>query len=288
MTHGNPDEVYEIPLERGATMVLWCMLPAQRLPLEVGWYFMMLRNGVPVAYGGGGLFAERAEHGMNVLEAFRKSGDAAWIFAQISRAAHALCPTPWIVTRKFQVGGDGNEEGLDSGAYWFYDKLGFRSTDAGVRRLADWERRRIARGTGYRSPRRVLRTLASADVVLSLEGQPPAAYREYPLDAVGLAVARATSLRFGGARLRLEDWLGRRAVACWGADPRISAGPDSASQARRQVETLLFDLVGDRKEPTPDCVRLARLKGGVLEAEYARAMAECRAWIRRLASDAGA
>jgi hypothetical protein len=41
--------------------------------------------------------------------------------------------------------GKGNDEGLESGAWWFYAKLGFRPRDAATLRLAGDEQARVRR-----------------------------------------------------------------------------------------------------------------------------------------------
>ncbi|MEZ4587834.1 MAG: hypothetical protein R2909_15720 [Gemmatimonadales bacterium] len=270
MTHGNPDEVYHARIDRGATLTLWMMTPAERLPLEVGWYFMLCRNGIPLAYGGGGMFATRAEIGMNLFDPYRRSGEARWIFSQIARAVYSFCPVPWIVTRRYQIGGDDNDEGLASGAYWFYDKLGFRSVDPAIRALADRERALRATTPGHRTAKRLLRRLASADVALPLDGQPPGEYREFPLDRVGLALTRAIESRFGPERAGLAEWSERRAGR--EGDP---------AHRRRRGDTALFELITEPAKRSA-ARRAARLKGGRFEGRYARALPSLLPWLESL------
>jgi hypothetical protein len=211
---------------------------------------------------------------MNLFAEFREGREAAWILAQVCRAALSLCPAPWIVIRRYQFGGDGNDEGIDTGAYWFYDKLGFRSVDARVRAVGDGERRSIAGDPAHRTARRTLRRLASADVILGLEGQSPSTYREYPLGAVGLRACKAIADRFGADRAGLDPWLAAAAGA-----------PTSRSldaYTRRQAESALFRLVTD-PEFQPVVRRLARLKGARREAGYARSLPAAAPWFDQLA-----
>lgn len=255
MTYGNPQEVYDVPFERGIRIVFWMMLPERRLPLEVGWDFLMLRNNVPIAYGGGGLIHNRLEHAINVFETFR-GGDAAWLFAQISRIAYSLNPAPWIVVRKFQLGGDGNTEGIKSGSYWFYDKLGFRSTDKSCRALADKERKLIAKDKLHRTPITLLRKFAEADVVLSLAGAKAETYREYPLSGVGLFAARI----LGQHRLV-------RAGAAENMQHVMRSLPEFATWSSAQKAAVL---------------QLAVLKYSRHEADYARALRQQHALFAAL------
>jgi hypothetical protein len=181
--HGNPAEVYEIPLDRGGVLLVWFFQPEWRLPQEAGWGFLMLKNGVPISYGGGGMHPARLEIALNLFDTFR-GGEAAWIYASLVRAARHFCPAPWVIARKYQIGYE-NDEALASGAYWFYDKLGMRSTSALGRKVAEVERKKIAAKKGYRSPISSLKKIADADAVLGLDRQDPALYSEYPLEEVG-------------------------------------------------------------------------------------------------------
>lgn len=267
-THGNPEELYEIQLERGASLLVWFNQLEWRLPQEAGWGFLMLKNGVPISYGGGGMHPARLEIALNIFDTFR-GGEAAWVYASLIRAARAFCPAPWVIARRYQIGYE-NDEAVGSGAYWFYDKLGLRSTDAKLRRIADAERKRIARTKGYRTPRKTLKQLAEADVVMGLNGQDPALYREYPLDSVSLLASlalRRFAPRDGGFEKRVlravEERLGfalpgmttseRRWVAQHGS--LLLALPDSESWSVQQKRTWLA---------------MARGKGGPREAEYLR------------------
>jgi len=52
--------------------------------------------------------------------------------------------------RRYQVGWQ-NPEGIETGSFWFYYKLGFRPIDARVRELAAVEAARLARRRGART-----------------------------------------------------------------------------------------------------------------------------------------
>ncbi|MBU0509294.1 hypothetical protein KKH27_10705 [bacterium] len=271
LTHANDAEVYDIRLERGIRAVVWFMRPEFRLPLEVGWGLLLLKNNVPIGYGAGGMLAERSEIAINVFDTFR-GGEAAWLYSQYARVFHAFCRAPWLVTRRYQIGHE-NEEGIASGAYWFWDKLGFRSTDPEIRRLADAERKKIARGNGYRTPRRLLRKLAQADVALSLEGRPPEKYEEYPLGKVGQLATRVIAETLDGNRRGLEGRVLRLLREKVGLPLDGLTGPERVSVA--QMGLLLLSIPGLDKWPKSErerAMELFRLKGSLQEADYARAL----------------
>ena len=280
-THGNPAEVYDIPLERGIRIILWFMKPEIRLPLEVGWGLLLLKNNVPIGYGAGGMLEDRSEIAINVFDTFR-GGEAGWLYSQYARVFHALGAAPWLVTRKYQIGHE-NEEGIASGAYWFYDKLGFRSTDAAVRKLADAERRKIAKQKGYRTPRRILKKLCEADVVLSVEGRETGEYREFPLGQAGLAAGKVMANVFEGKREGLEGKILEEMRRRFG----VSTEGWTSSEKTRFAQMGLFVLAVPGLEKWPPQERqammdLCRRKGSACEADYARAFRRNRRFFAEL------
>ena len=280
-THGNPAEVYDIPLERGIRIILWFMKPERRLPLEAGWGLLLLKNNVPIGYGAGGMLENRSEIAINVFDTFR-GGEAAWLYSQYARVFHALGAAPWLVTRKYQIGYE-NEEGIASGAYWFWDKLGFRSTDAAIRKLADAERRKIARQKGYRSQRRILKKLCEADIVLSLEGKDPKEYREFPLGAAGLAAGRVIKEVFDWQSDRLHERILTEMQRRFG----VNYEGWSADERRGFAQMSLFVLAVPGMEKWPEkekraVLDLCRFKGSACEADYARSFRKNRKFFSEL------
>jgi len=59
---------------------------------------------------------------------------------------------------------------VDSGAFWFYRKLGFRATDPEVARLVEREESRMRQTPGYRSSRRTLERLANGYILYEMPG----------------------------------------------------------------------------------------------------------------------
>jgi hypothetical protein len=280
-THANPAEIYDIALERGIRIIVWFMKPEMRLPLEAGWGLLLLKNNVPIGYGAGGMLEDRSEIAINVFDTFR-GGEAAWLYSQYARVFHAFGAAPWLVTRKYQIGYE-NEEGLVSGAYWFYDKLGFRSTDAEARKLADAERRKIAKQKGYRTPRRILKKLCESDVVFSLEGREAGEYREFPLGQAGLAAGKVMANLFEGKQAGLEERILEEMRRRLGVS---TEGWTMAEKARfAQMSLFVLALPGFEKWPPPEqqaVIELCRLKGSAREGDYARAFRRNRKFFAEL------
>lgn len=271
-TRANPDEFYDIPVGRGMRLLLWFMTPEYRLPLETGLGFLLVKNGVPIGYGGGGMHAKRIEIAINIFDTFR-GGDAAWIYAQTARVCYAMCGSPWLVARKYQMGGDNNKEGLQSGSFWFYYKMGFRSIDPEIRELAEAERRKIQKIKGYRTPVSILKQLSKEDAVLSLRGEDPSAYREPALGEIGMLVPQLIAERYGGNRANLTATVLKDLRKLIGAN--YSGWTKAEKERFAQMGLFMLAIPGIENWSRRDkdkLIRLARCKGSIREGDYVKAM----------------
>jgi hypothetical protein len=168
-SHANADDVLVADPGRGLRIALIGLVPRARLPLHAYYAYLVLKNGVPVSYGAGWQIFGVLEAAANVFESFRR-GESAFIVSQVLRAYRQAFGMRRIVVDPYQVGRD-NPEALASGAFYFYRRLGFRSIDPNVERLARTEDAVIQSRPSYRSPRAVLRQLASSEIGLSLGGR---------------------------------------------------------------------------------------------------------------------
>jgi len=124
ITYGDPGEVEIFDMGRGLGIALVGMRKEKRLSLESYIGYMAFRNGVPIAYGGGWIWGQRCRVGISIYPAFRK-GESAWLFAQVLRLYYQHYKVRRFIVRPNQFGED-NPEGLKTGAFWFYYKLGLR------------------------------------------------------------------------------------------------------------------------------------------------------------------
>ena len=122
-SYPNPLDVLVADLEQGLRVALLGLPPESRLPLDAYYAFLVLKNGVPVSYGGGWYLFETLEIGFNVFESFRH-GESAFIAGQVLRAYRQVFPARAVVVDRYQIGYD-NDEALRSGAFYFYQRLGF-------------------------------------------------------------------------------------------------------------------------------------------------------------------
>jgi hypothetical protein len=204
ITYANRDEVYLADLGCGTALCLIGAARDDRLTLEANYGYVLFANGVPIGYGGVTPLAAQANTGINIFDPFRHS-EAAMLFAQALRAFRTLFGVARFIVNPYQFGAD-NDEALASGAYWFYDRLGFQPTSLAARALADRERARLAASRNHRSSMRTLRALASVDLVLELPSPgAPARFDERWLVTLARAVTASLAAPDMAARLVRRD-----------------------------------------------------------------------------------
>lgn len=157
-------------LEHGLSIALFSMLPQRRLPLESYIGFMMFKNGYPMAYGGGWLFGHRSLLGINIFEAFR-GGESAFVFAQLLRTYKNAFGAEYFEVEPYQFGKN-NPEGLQSGAFWFYYRFGFRPLDEQLKNLALSEAEKISTNKSYRSSIDTLKKFTAGNVFVNFSKHP--------------------------------------------------------------------------------------------------------------------
>ncbi|HKP71476.1 MAG TPA: hypothetical protein VJT82_00970, partial [Pyrinomonadaceae bacterium] len=197
-TYGDPSHVLRADAGRGLEIFVWGVPDERRLPL-LGYHAgMFVKNGVPVGYHEGLSLFERVEIGLNLFYTFR-DGESAWTYARLMRLFKQLAGVNTFSIDPYQLGGSGNDEGIESGAFWFYRKLGFRPVREEQARLVAAEERKIAAREGYRTSPRVLRRLASGHALYETnDAATPGEWDGFSVRNIGLAVGRRMAREFDG------------------------------------------------------------------------------------------
>src|SRR6266850_3273874 len=155
ITHGDPHSVVRADVGRGVEIFLWGLPPERRLPLRAYHAGFTLKNGVPINYIEGLTICERMEIGFNTFYTFRE-GESAWVYAKVLKLLNQIVGVTCISIDPYQLGFN-NEEAIDSGASWFYRKLGFRPVRPELASLMGVEEKELAADPKHRTSTRMLR-----------------------------------------------------------------------------------------------------------------------------------
>jgi hypothetical protein len=162
-TYGDPSNVYSAELGRGVEVFVSDVLPEHRLPVRTYHAGIFFKNAVPMGYIETLTYLKQMEVGFNLYYTFRE-GETAWLYARLLRLFQQLLGVTLFIVDPYQLGLH-NEEAIESGAFWFYRKLGFRPTDSDVAKLLATDEKKLRDRPDYRTPARILRRLAAGWMV---------------------------------------------------------------------------------------------------------------------------
>lgn len=224
--YGDPRDVRIIEDGDGLAFMVNGVLPGRRAVLAGTYGYLTLHNGVPIGYGDLIFFGRSAAVAFNTFETYR-GGEAAWTFARLLAMLRHLYGTQSFVLEPYQLGHK-NEEGIASGAWWFYCKLGFRPQAAEARRIMRQELARMKVDAGHRSDRATLRRLAAWHLFFDLDAPRPAGLP--PVAELGARIAQGLAQRAGADRERAlkacnseaMHLLGLRSLEGYTADERLA------------------------------------------------------------------
>jgi hypothetical protein len=264
--YGNARDVRIVDAGDGLVFACIGVVPARRSLLEAVYAFTLLQNGVAIGYALCSALFRSSEVAFNVFDTYR-GGESGRIFGRLLAAIHQLFGSDTFAIDPYQLGGQGNAEGLSSGAFWFYQKLGFRPHDGEVLAAMEAELRRMKARPRHRSSRSTLKVLSSRHVFWHA-GKP----RDDVLGALDLqAVARHVSAyvarRFGGDRARA-------ARECLREASRLLGLGGLRGDERRALESwapLVLSVPGIDRWPVSDrraLARVIRAKGAVRESDF--------------------
>ena len=183
-THGDPNHVRHAELGRGVELFLMGLPQDRRLPLRAVHAAMIYKNAVPIGYFESLTIFERMESGFNLYYTFR-DGETAWLYARVLNVMHHFTGATGFSLDPYQIGHE-NEEGIESGAFWFYRKLGFRPVRPELLALAEKEEEKIATRKGHRTPPATLRQLAKGPMIFQLSGTENHDWDRFHIRNIGL------------------------------------------------------------------------------------------------------
>jgi hypothetical protein len=268
--YGDPRDVRLLECEDGLALAAIGFRPERRLLLEAVYGFLTLKNGVPIGYVLNSALFGSAEVAFNVFETFR-GAEAAHVYCWVIACVRHLFAVDTFTIYPYQLG-QANDEAIASGAWWFYQRLGFRPRERGTLALMRQELARMRARPSHRSTPATLRELADHNLYYSLGRARQDVIGELKLGAVGLAVSKLMAERFGSERERGERECERLAARRIGLTSR--AGWTSGERlAWRRWAPILVLLPGvERWSPSERraAVDVVRAKGGRRESEFAQ------------------
>jgi len=167
-TFGDPARLLRAELGRGVEVYVVGVPREHRLPLRAYHAGMFFKNGVPIGYIECLTLFEHMEVGFNLYYTFRE-GETAWLYARLLRMFHQLLGATCFAVDPYQIGHH-NEEAIESGAFWFYRKLGFHPANPEAVRLLESEESKMRAEAGHRTPARTLKRLAESWMIYEARG----------------------------------------------------------------------------------------------------------------------
>lgn len=274
-TYGDPGSVLHASAGRGVEFFFNGVTPAHRLPLRAYHSAFIFKNGIPVGYAEGLSLFERMEFGFNLYYTFR-DGESAWLYARMLRLFRQVLGVTAFSVDPYQIGFE-NEEGIASGAFWFYRKLGFRPTLEAIKGVVLDEERKLAAHPEYRTPPRILRQISTSHLLFEIPPSPRSRWDRFQVRNLGLAVNRLMAERFEGDAAKIRDSSKARIARLLGVD---TAGWKESEQSAFENLALVLALIPGLAHWTDDekraLARLARAKGGANESQYVRLLQKHR------------
>jgi len=276
--YGNARDTWLIDDGDGLSFALVGIQPERRAPLAAIFGGLTLSNGVPIGYVQADVVGRSAAISFNTFDTFR-GGEAAFTFGRLLAVLRHVFGVDAFSIEPYQLG-EGNDEGIASGAWWFYYKLGFRPRAAGARDLATEEQARMRHRPGHRSSPSTLRRLAAHHLFFDLD--PRRRTPLPPLASIGLRVARLLAAR--GAD---------RAAACVEVTSQAASvlGLQSLralNRRQRQAFDSFAPLVvlagasGWPRDERAALLALIRAKAATSELDFARRLSAHRRFRRSL------
>jgi hypothetical protein len=268
--YGDPRDVRLLECEDGLAFLAIGFQPERRLPFEAVYGFLTLKNSVPIGYVLNSALCGSAEIAYNVFETFR-GGEAGHVYGWVLASVRHLFGVDAFTVYPYQLGHE-NEEGLASGAWWFYQRLGFRPRERGALALMRRELAHQRRDPRHRSSRVTLMQLARHNVYYFLGRERRDVIGRLPLGQLSLAASALLARRYGADRACGEHECARAAAQRLGL--RSFHGWTRAElRAWIRLAPVVLLLSGVERWSAAEkraAVAVLRAKGGRRESDFVR------------------
>ena len=194
-TNANENDITLFHLDKGISIALFGSTNNKRYSLESYIGYLVLKNNIPASYGGGWIFGERSQFGINILESFR-GGESSLIICELLRVYHQYFNATRFVVKPYQFGLH-NPEAIKTGAFWFYYKLGFRPENDELRALAKKEEEEKLKNPTYKSEASTLRKYTKSNIALTLSDK---SYPNFDSEVLSQRITNYINTQFEGNR----------------------------------------------------------------------------------------
>lgn len=267
--NADPAWVVQANVGRGVEIYFWGLAPEKRLPLRAYLAGFTVKNGVPINYVECISLFDWTEIGFNTFPAYR-DGETAWIYAQHLRLLRQMHGVNAISVYPYQIG-DGNEEAIASGAFWFYRKMGFRSMDPSLEKLALAEEKKVRANANHRTSAAILRRLSKAHVVYELPEAERGAWDTFAMRNIGFAVQKRMARDFGGDAESMRKAAVAQLARNLNLNPqRLKAHEQAAFADFATVLSLVPDLARWSSDDKAALRAIMAAKAGRTEQRYMR------------------
>lgn len=276
-THGDRRRVFQTNIGRGVDLFVMGLPPDRRLPLRAYHAAMIFKNRVPVGYFEGLSLFERMESGFNLYYTFR-DGETAWLYARILNLFHHLLGVTAFSLDPYQIGFE-NEEGIESGAFWFYRKLGFRSTNREIMKLVLNEEKKLLSRPAHRTSARTLRKFAAAPMIFELNKSRAASsvrslsgdWDRFQVRNIGFRVQRRMAEQFQGDAEKMRSQTSKQLANKLGVDINDWKETQLTALSDFAVTLSLVDGLDRWSDPEKkELVQIIRAKASGDESQYLR------------------
>jgi len=273
-SQGDKRDVRLVDCGDGLQFVCIGTVPERRYALPGLYGFLNLKNGVPTGYFQISVLFEMAELSFNTFSSFRGS-DAANIYARALAMTHQIFGVRTFVLDSYQLG-YGNREGLLSGVWWFYYKLGYRPRNRKIQQLVRRELALMKRKPGHRSSLETLSRLAGDYMYFELDPKQKNDNLFPPSWNIAPAISAYLAQRFGAEREKGLRLCAREAATRLGLKKLPALSPDER-RAWYAWAPLILNLTGIERwsrQNRQKLVKIIRAKAGRRESDYIQLLAQ--------------
>jgi hypothetical protein len=266
-TRADANDVYQADVGRGVQIFIWGLPPDRRLPLRAYHAGCTIKNGVPINYLEAISLFDWVEVGFNTFYTYR-DGETAWIYSKVLHLLHQLTGVSCVSVYPYQIGYE-NEEAIQSGAFWFYRKLGFRPGRPELLALAEKEEQKLAKNPQHRTSAPTLRKLANGHIFYEFANAPRGIYDTFSTRNIGLAVQRRMAEGHDGNKEKM------RLVTTASLASTLQVNLNDWNSAERDafcnfayVLSLFPEIAQWSQDEKQQLTQIIKAKGGAEEKDY--------------------